>query len=543
MSKSDINKGLLFNQEHFNLLIKLYKSSFLDYNNLQDIYRTITETAVKGLNINRASYWEIDNNNLVCKDLFDNTTKEHTTNAVLTPADLPIYFQALKDGIAIVADDANSNKYTKELKDEYLVPLGIKNMLDLPIRKDGELIGVFCCEHNKDNGIWSESDLAFSRVLCDILNLMIEQSKRKEIEKKLLETERKVSLITENSNDGFVLIENQRLTYASPSYVELLGFTTEEITNFSTFDIFHYMHKEDVATTKEFIYDNLSRKNRYFKYQFRVRGKNGKYFWREDSACVLYDEEGNYTKYLIISRDISEIKQAKEKAIKLATLSKKLNTKLADFTHIVSHNIRSNTSNITMLIDLIEDTEDASEKKEYFKLLKQSNNKLSETILHLNETIDLQFTSKSQKIKVTIKDEIEKILEVYHDQIKSEEITIKLTISKELTLNTIPSYFESIISNLISNAIKYKSENRNLILNISAVKEKNKTEITIKDNGIGIDLVKNKTKIFGMYKTFHTNSDAIGLGLFMTKNKINVLGGTIKVESKINEGSSFKITL
>jgi signal transduction histidine kinase len=46
-----------------------------------------------------------------------------------------------------------------------------------------------------------------------------------------------------------------------------------------------------------------------------------------------------------------------------------------------------------------------------------------------------------------------------------------------------------------------------------------------------------------MYKTFHTNSDAIGLGLFMTKNKINVLGGTIKVESKINEGSSFKITL
>ena len=543
MSKSESNKGLLFNQEHFNLLIKLYKSSFLDYNNIEEIYKTITETAVKGLNITRASYWEIENNNLICKNLFDNTTKKHTSGAKLFAEDLPIYFQALKEGIAIIADDVHTNIHTQELKDEYLIPLGIKNMLDIPIRKDGELIGVFCCEHNKEKGCWSESDLAFARVLCDILNLMIEQEKRREVEKKLLETERKISLITENSNDGFVLIENNRLTYVSPSYTEMLGFSDEEITTFTTFDIFNYMHKEDGKTTKKYIFSNLAKKNKYFKYQFRVRGKNGKYFWREDAASVLYDDDGNYSKYLIISRDISQMKSAEEKANKLFSLSKDLNAKLADFTHIVSHNIRSNTSNMTMLIDLIEDTEEFSEQKEYFKLLKQSNNKLSETISHLNDTIDLQFTSKKRKTEINIQTEINTILETFKEQIDFEKIKIELSITKDLTVYTIPTYFESIISNLISNAIKYKSPKRKLILKITARKEKRKTLITVEDNGIGIDLIKNKDKIFGMYKTFHNNSDAIGLGLFMIKNKVNVLGGSIKVESKINSGSLFKLVL
>lgn len=543
MSKSEINKGLLFNQDHFNLLIKLYKSSFLDYNGIEDIYKTITETAVKGLKIIRASYWEIEGEDLVCKDLYDATTKTHTIEKKLIAEYLPVYFQALKDGIAIVADDANSNFYIRELKEDYITPLGIKNMLDIPIRKDGVLIGVFCCEHNKENGIWTESDLAFARVLCDILNLMIEQGKRREVEKELLETERKISLITENSSDGFIVIENKKVTFASSSYCKLLGYNETEVLNFTIEDVFNNIHKDDLNKTKDFIYENLRLKNKYFKYQFRLKGKSKKYFWREDSACVIYDKNGNYTKYLIISRDISPIKLAEEKATKLVALSKNLNAKLANYTHIVSHNIRSNTSNISMLIDLIEDTEEYAEKKEYFQLLKQNNNKLSETISHLNETIDLQFTSKKRKTEINIKKEIAGILETYKNDIKTNNISVEVTVESDLILNTIPTYFESIVSNLISNAIKYKSPNKKPFIKITALKEKRKTVIFVEDNGIGIDLIKNKDKIFGMYKTFHNNSDAVGLGLFMIKNKIEVLGGTISVESKPAKGTIFKIIL
>ena len=72
-------------------------------------------------------------------------------------------------------------------------------------------------------------------------------------------------------------------------------------------------------------------------------------------------------------------------------------------------------------------------------------------------------------------------------------------------------------------------------------KENDKEVIEISDNGIGIDLVKNSDKIFGMYKTFSSNSDARGIGLFITKNQIDAMGGTITVDSKPNVGSTFKI--
>jgi K+-sensing histidine kinase KdpD len=107
----------------------------------------------------------------------------------------------------------------------------------------------------------------------------------------------------------------------------------------------------------------------------------------------------------------------------------------------------------------------------------------------------------------------------------------------------IPHYFESVMFNLITNAIKYKSEERNPIIAISVKRNETKYTISVKDNGLGIDMLKNKTKIFGMYKTFHGNSDALGLGLFMTKNHIEAMGGTIEVESKVGVGSEFKFHL
>ncbi len=67
--------------------------------------------------------------------------------------------------------------------------------------------------------------------------------------------------------------------------------------------------------------------------------------------------------------------------------------------------------------------------------------------------------------------------------------------------------------------------------------------ISFEDNGLGIDLKKHKAKIFGMYKTFHKNKDSRGIGLFITKNQIESLGGRIEVESGVDKGTTFKLYL
>lgn len=540
---SDINKNLLYNQVHFELLLKLYKSSSEDFDSVENIYELFTVIASEGLDIDRSSYWKIEGENLICVDLYDKVQNKHFKSDVLHSKGLEVYFNALKEGIAIVADNVLTNKYTQELKDNYLIPLGITDMLDIPIRENGKLVGVFCCEHRDEPRTWSEADLGFARSLCDILAIKVQRYACHLIEKVVHESERKLSLITDNSNDGFLVIENRKITYISPSYCQLLGFTPSEVMDMTLDDIFDKIHKEDVLKVKETLYANLLNRMKYFSYEFRFKGKNGKYHWREDSASVIYDEAGNYINYIVVSRDVSALKKADEKVKRLYSLSKRLNEKLLDFTHIISHNIRSNTSNMSMIIDLIDDAETEKEKAEYFELLKISNNKLSETIFHLNETIKIRLENESEKQKINVKSFIENVLISMNGIIKKEKVAITIDIPNAIEINTIPSYFDSIIMNLLTNAIKYKSPKRNPNILIKAQMIQNKLHITFSDNGIGIDLKKYKNKIFGMYKTFHNNHDATGLGLFMTKNHIEVLGGTISVESEVDIGTTFKIQL
>ena len=543
MEKKSISQNLLYNQNHFDILLKLYHTSLKEKDTLDGLYKVVTESIVDGLQIDRAGFWKILEDKLVCLNLFDREHRFHSVENDILAKDYPTYFKALHDGIAIVANDASTNKYTKEFKDSYLIPLGITDMLDVPILENGNLIGVLCCEHRNSSRVWSQTDLAFARSIGDIFALMIEQYRKRVIEKELIESERKLSLITEHSNDGFVVFENKTVTYISSSYRELLGYSAEEIAQMTPEDVFSRVHPEDLEAMKAKIYTKLSEKEKIFSHIFRFKNKDCKYLWREDTASVIYDKNGDYSKYIIISRDISEIKKAEFEIQKLYDISKRQNEKLLDFTHIISHNIRSNTSNMTMLMSLIEDSEDASEKEEFFQLLKLSNEKLTDTIYYLNETISVKLDTKQEKTSISLKSEVEKVLKAINGIVIQEKVEIKLDIAPELKMKTVPSYFESILLNLITNAIKYKSPARNPIIEIFAKKGDSNFVFEVRDNGIGIDLLKHKDKIFGMYKTFHGNADAVGLGLFMTKNHIEALGGSADVASEVGKGSTFKFTL
>ncbi len=543
MEKSNSSKNLLFSQKHFDLILKLNKISFVEKNSASDIFNVITESLVEGLNIDRASYWKFEDEKLKCINLYDKDSRTHLTHIDIDQRNLPIYFKALSDGIAIVADDVMTNEYTQELKDSYLIPLGITDMLDLPIRENGMVIGVLCCEHRDNPRVWNESDLAFAKSVADILALMLEHFYSSEIEKKLIESERKVSLISEYSSDGFIVLEKSKVTYASKSYCDLFGYSVDEALQMTSEDVLQSMHPDDREHIRMYVAKNLALKNVSFKYEFRLKTKSGDYYWREDTASVLYNNDGSYSKYIVITRDINKSKVATEEIKRLYEVSQVQNRKLVDFTYIVSHNIRSNSCNISMLLDLIEETKDVSEKEEYYKLLKESNDKLTETLHYLNETISIRNNPDNLKIPINVRKEVEKVLNSINAIIKKEHVDVTINIDNQLEINTIPSYFESILFNLISNSVKYKSNSKKANIEISVKKRGTICEVSVKDNGLGIDLDINKEKIFGMYKTFHNNEDAVGIGLFMTKNHVETLGGKIEVTSKINEGSQFKVSL
>jgi signal transduction histidine kinase len=102
---------------------------------------------------------------------------------------------------------------------------------------------------------------------------------------------------------------------------------------------------------------------------------------------------------------------------------------------------------------------------------------------------------------------------------------------------------ESILQNLLTNSLRYSHPDRQAIIKCYTLKDRGNIYLIFEDNGIGIDLERHGDKVFGMYKTFHHNPDAKGIGLFITRNQVEALGGTINVESTVNVGTKFTIML
>ena len=102
-------------------------------------------------------------------------------------------------------------------------------------------------------------------------------------------------------------------------------------------------------------------------------------------------------------------------------------------------------------------------------------------------------------------------------------------------------YLESIFQNLLTNAIKYRSSDRKPAIHFKSVVLGQHLELHVTDNGQGIDLQKFGGKLFGLHKTFHEHREARGVGLFLVKTQIEALGGSIRVMSEVNKGTTFII--
>jgi signal transduction histidine kinase len=137
---------------------------------------------------------------------------------------------------------------------------------------------------------------------------------------------------------------------------------------------------------------------------------------------------------------------------------------------------------------------------------------------------------------------LEKVKQGINNEIKNKNAQIIENFANLDSIEYPKVYLESILQNLLSNSLKYCDKKRSPLIEIKTYINVNKEAIlTFKDNGLGIDLEKHESKIFGLRKKFHHNENARGVGLFITKAQIESIGETISVKSKVNIGSEFKI--
>lgn len=341
--------------------------------------------------------------------------------------------------------------------------------------------------------------------------------------------------------DGIVWeydLETKSSTFISKKIENLLGYSVEEYSESPEFWEDH-IHPED----REFALALSAKENKNHvnhDYEYRMLKKNGEIIWVRDIINYVF-ENGKPVISRGIMIDITIMKEAEKNLSNSLQLVTEQNKRLLNFSYIVSHNLRSHTSNIESIISLIESAESEEERNEMMQLLKSVSNSLDETMKHLNEVVNIN-TNINLVIKpLNLINYIDKAKEVLSEQILSNKVTLTTNIPEDATINYNSAYLESILYNLISNAIRYRHPQRKPIISINLYQQNDKTIIEVSDNGIGIDLVRNADKIFGMYKTFSSNSDARGIGLFITKNQVDAMGGSITVDSIPNKGTTFKI--
>lgn len=217
------------------------------------------------------------------------------------------------------------------------------------------------------------------------------------------------------------------------------------------------------------------------------------------------------------------------------------NNQMNDFTSITSHNLRSPAANITSLISMVDDNSKLEDYKKIFEMLKKVSINLNETLNHLLEILSIKKNKTIEK-EIIILDEIFiKTTETLQGEILICEAEIESDFNAAPQVVFPRIYIESIFHNLISNALKYHSPDRKPKISVKTEMKDNQVLLTVKDNGLGIDLVKYGNKMFGMHKVFHNHPEANGVGLFMTKAQIESLGGKISVKSEVDSGTTFTV--
>ncbi len=303
------------------------------------------------------------------------------------------------------------------------------------------------------------------------------------------------------------------------------------------------VHPDDKEKYYQDIEKHFKGEVSYYFNEHRVFTTSGSYRWIQDRGKVVkWDAAGKPLRVIGTHTDITEAKNREQVIIEKNNLIERHNSRLKNFALIVSHNLITHAGNLKNIVQLMDMADSQEEKNELSKYLKDVSSGLSTTIDNLNEIAASNKSLEETPKLLFVNEYVERVLNNLKTQIEEKDVIVIKDIPEDIQIKYNAAYLESILFNLISNAIKYSDNSRQSRVNISVeLTSASDMTLSVMDNGVGIDLDKYGDKLFGMYKTFHHNEDAQGLGLFMTKNQIEDMGDQITVTSKKDEGTIFKV--
>jgi PAS domain S-box-containing protein len=368
----------------------------------------------------------------------------------------------------------------------------------------------------------------------------ITKQKEEELRLKLLET-----VITQ-SKDAIIIIEpnpqnslTPKIIYTNPAFSIMSGYSSKEVLGQNP-TIFMGPKSDEKEYLK--LMAALAKKHECVVETISYK-KNRDEFWVRFSMIPIYNSDNELSHWLSIQRDVSEEKKLEKEKEQLIRELTQNNKDLKQFSYITSHNLRAPLSNLIGLLNLVEDTpNENAELSEILVGFNKSTHQLNDTINDLVKVIIIRDNPSIQKEEILLIKILENVYKQLDSQFNLYNPIITVSFEKTVTLYVNNAYIESILLNLFTNSMKYRSQNKNINIEIAAFEVDDNVILTFEDNGIGIDLKRHKDKIFGLYQRFHNYPDSKGLGLYLVKSQVETMGGTIEIASTVNKGTMFTLT-
>ncbi|MDR3716353.1 MAG: PAS domain S-box protein [Puia sp.] len=355
----------------------------------------------------------------------------------------------------------------------------------------------------------------------------------------------------EYSSIGIALVSPEgRWLDVNHAVCNMFGYTKEELSHLSFQDI---THPDDLAMDLDQVARLLRGELETYRMEKRYYAKDGAIVWALLSVSLVWkDEKPSFFISQIVditaNRRLQE--EVEKKNIELRQANEDLQihiARISEFNRIVGHNLRGPASSLINLADYLDKSDNETDRNFLLSRVKGTAGMIIHTLNDLKEFLEIQLNQEQHFGPVGFKETLNNAMRMLDEQILEADPLIN--VSFDIGEVGMPrAYLESIFYNLLSNAIKYRDRARPLVIDIKSAWQAGSADepagyilLTIKDNGIGIDMNKFGKEVFKYKTMFHKGYESSGVGLFLTRTQIEACNGRIEMESEAGRGTTLRI--